>query len=449
MIKRKGKIVSLLFTAIAASAILIGAGSMKVQADDHVLTGTVEKSFTANVGETLVIPLKVSSADDIRGVTGKLAGQYDDTVLKFDKAVYTDGIPSGLESVAGGNFGFITSGSFKSGTVNLEFEVLKCTKDPVTVTIKDLYASVQVPGDDGKTTTVSTGKTTLTTEVTVNHPADKREETILKEATCTEAGEKSVKCTLCGTDLGNEEIPALGHKDGVWKEVKKATCTAKGSKELHCSVCDAVIKTEEIPALGHQYGAWTTTKAATALAAGTKTRTCTRCGNKENQAVAKLAAAGTLSITNFPLKVKQKFTVTVQNMAAGDRVVSWTTSNKKVATVSSTGKVTGKKKGKATITAVLASGKKLTTTVKVQKGTVKTKSIVVNGKTLTLTAKQKYQIVAVRNPLTSQQKLTYSSSSKKIAKVDKKGRITAVKKGKATITVKSGSKKVKIKVTVK
>ena len=63
--------------------------------------------------------------------------------------------------------------------------------------------------------------------------------------------------------------------------------------------------------------------------------------------------------------------------------------------------------------------------------------------------KQSAQITAARFPVTSSQGLTYSTSNKKIVKVDKKGRITAQKKtGKATVTVKSGSKKVKITVKV-
>jgi uncharacterized protein YjdB len=55
----------------------------------------------------------------------------------------------------------------------------------------------------------------------------------------------------------------------------------------------------------------------------------------------------------------------------------------------------------------------------------------------------------VLKPLTSQQKLTYTSSNKKVVTVSSKGVVKAKKSGKVTITVKSGSKKVKIKVTVK
>lgn len=59
------------------------------------------------------------------------------------------------------------------------------------------------------------------------------------------------------------------------------------------------------------------------------------------------------------------------------------------------------------------------------------------------TAKLKYQIYPVKK------KVTFKSSNKKVATVSKKGVITGKKAGKATITISSGSKKVKVKVTVK
>ena len=128
MQKRKGKIVSLLLTAVIA-VVLSGTGHIKkVQAAKDTaaaLTATVEKNFTVSAGDTMVIPVKVSCAEDMRGLKGDLKGQYDETVLSFEKAEYTGGIPSGMESVSGGNFGFATGSRFKSGTVQLTFKVLK------------------------------------------------------------------------------------------------------------------------------------------------------------------------------------------------------------------------------------------------------------------------------------------------------------------------------------
>lgn len=55
----------------------------------------------------------------------------------------------------------------------------------------------------------------------------------------------------------------------------------------------------------------------------------------------------------------------------------------------------------------------------------------------------------VVKPFTSKQKVTYTSSNKKVATVSSKGVVTGKKKGTAKITVKSGSKSVKVTVKVK
>ncbi|WP_417183579.1 Ig-like domain-containing protein [Blautia sp.] len=47
------------------------------------------------------------------------------------------------------------------------------------------------------------------------------------------------------------------------------------------------------------------------------------------------------------------------------------------------------------------------------------------------------------------EKITFTSSNKKVATVTSKGKVTAKKKGTAVITVKSGKIKVKCKITVR
>ena len=69
-------------------------------------------------------------------------------------------------------------------------------------------------------------------------------------------------------------------------------------------------------------------------------------------------------------------------------------------------------------------------------GLKKNKVTIKNGKTLKLKVK------------TNAPKVTFKSSDKKVAVVNKKGIITAIKKGKATISLTAGDKTVKIAVTV-
>ena len=61
-----------------------------------------------------------------------------------------------------------------------------------------------------------------------------------------------------------------------------------------------------------------------------------------------------------------------------------------------------------------------------------------------------FQIKVKLPKKTASNKITYTSSKKKIASVSSKGKIKALKKGKAVITVKTfNGKKAKITITVK
>ena len=258
--------------------------------------------------------------------------------------------------------------------------------------------------------------------------------------------------------LKKDVILKVGAAPCEWEVIEQIaeTCTTDGKIVRKCKVHGETSTTLE-SASGHDWSRWKVTKNATVLAEGVQQRSCSVCGKTETAYVAKLPATIALNVKGtIPLKVKQSFTVKV-TMGAGDRVVSWKTSNKKVVSVKN-GRIKGLKAGKsATITVKLASGKKASFKVKVQKPAVATKSIKVTnaatgrnqGKKATLKRGQSLKLKAALTPVTSLQKVTWSSSNKKIVTVSKSGVIKAKKKGKATITVKSGNKKYNIKITVK
>ena len=258
--------------------------------------------------------------------------------------------------------------------------------------------------------------------------------------------------------LKEDVILKVGDAPCEWKVIEQIpeTCTTDGKVVRKCNV-HGETSTELLSAPGHDWSRWKVTKNATVLAEGVQQRSCSVCGETETASVAKLPATIALNVKGtIPLKVKQSFTVKV-TMGAGDRVVSWKTSNKKVVSVKN-GRIKGLKAGKsATITVKLASGKKARFKVKVQKAAVATKSIKVTntatgknqGKKATMKRGQSLKLKAALTPVTSLQKVTWSTSNKKIVTVSKSGVIKAKKKGRATITVKSGNKKYNIRITVK
>ena len=283
------------------------------------------------------------------------------------------------------------------------------------------------------------------------------------EPTCTEDAQYVMECkihnhTYSYSSYYEEKGKAYGHAFSTWKVTKEATCASEGSEERTCARCKEVEK-RTIPATGeHSYDSWKTTRESTVLDMGQQERVCSVCNEKETKSIAKLKATISLNVSGtIPLKTKQTFTPKV-TMGKGDKVVSWKSSNKKVVSVGRNGKIKGLKAGKtATITVQLASGLKKSFKVKVQKKNVATKSLkVVDAATgkkvsskVSLKRKQTLKLAATVSPITSKEKVKYSSSNKKVASVSSKGVIKAKKKGKATITVKSGKKTYKIKVTVK
>lgn len=257
------------------------------------------------------------------------------------------------------------------------------------------------------------------------------------------------------------DVAGSAHVSHNWDEgvvTKEPTCTETGIKTYTCTECNGT-KTEEIPALGHTWSNWTTTSEATVFAKEVQKRTCSVCKTTDTREVGnKLKATMKVSANTVPLKVKQSIrNFKVTGMAKGDSVKSWKSSNTKIVKVS--GKANGtckisaqKRTGTARITITLKSGLKKTIRIKVQKSVVKTTKITGfkgGKKSITLKKGKKFTLVPICKPISSREKVTFTSSNKKVAKVDSKGRIKALKPGKATITVKVGNKKAKFKVTVK
>jgi uncharacterized protein YjdB len=135
-------------------------------------------------------------------------------------------------------------------------------------------------------------------------------------------------------------------------------------------------------------------------------------------------------------------TVTDQNgTVVTDRPVTWTSSNPSIATVSTTGVVTGALVGTTTITAT-AGGKSGTSSVTVTTGplanirvTPSPTSIKI-GDTQQLTAQG---LDAAGNPV-SGLSFTWTSSDPAIASVSGDGRVNAKKEGTVTITASAGGK---------
>ena len=145
-----------------------------------------------------------------------------------------------------------------------------------------------------------------------------------------------------------------------------------------------------------------------------------------------------LNKTSISLKIGGYYTLKVRH--AGNRAVTWSSSNTGIASVHG-GRVTAHKAGTCTITAKLAGGKTLTCKVTVTDPVKlsKTKLTLKEGETFKLTISGQGQNIAA-----------WSSSDVRIATVDNFGMVTAVKAGKCFINVRlSNGTQLQCKLTVK
>ena len=361
--------------------------------------------------------------------------------------------------------------------------------------------------DSGKVTETATCKKEGTKTYTCKNCGETKTESIpktehqwdngkvTKEATCKEDGLKVYTCKNCG-ETKEEILKATGHQHTEVRNEKKATCKEKGySGDIYCADCGELIKkgsatekadhnwqltkeekvtcekdgsktytcadcgetkTEMIQSTGHRFSDWQTVKENDVFSDAVQKRTCSICGKEETRTISgKIKATMSVNATSLKLKRRQstnRFVVT--GLAKRDYISSWTSSNKKIVTVfgRSNGTCTikaGNKTGKAKITITLASGLKKVINVTVQKKAVTCTAIKNVSKKLTLNRKKSYQLKPVISPITCTSKAKYKTSNKKVVKVTSKGKITAVKKGKAKITVMVGKKKFVCTVTIK
>lgn len=278
-----------------------------------------------------------------------------------------------------------------------------------------------------------------------------------KNPTCTTAGYKKGTCTLCN-EMVSIEIPASGHEFEGPVAAKDPTCTEKGNVEYYTckretnsyfiSADDGIKKVSsskvEIAAKGHSYGEPSVTTKATPDKDGIMTSTCNACpvgttGHTKTEVINKVNNI-TLAGTSFAHTGKEiRPTVTVKDskgavIAASNYTVGYSNNiNPGTAT--------------ATIT---FKGDKYAGSVRKSFTIAEAANLTLNKSKVTLYTGKASKTAAIKATVKGASKtVTWKTSNAKVAKVDKNGKITAVKAGKATITATANGISKKVTVTVK
>ena len=105
---------------------------------------------------------------------------------------------------------------------------------------------------------------------------EKAEQLEVVEATCTEGGYTSYRCSRCGEEFADDETDPLGHD--VYREEISPTCTKNGMFYEKCSRCGKTVNAGVLVSLGHLYSnEYTFDAQPTENTPGIKSRHCERC----------------------------------------------------------------------------------------------------------------------------------------------------------------------------
>ncbi|MGN1418969.1 MAG: Ig domain-containing protein, partial [Acutalibacteraceae bacterium] len=96
---------------------------------------------------------------------------------------------------------------------------------------------------------------------------------IIKNATCTEDGERQRICTVCGYT----EVSKIDAEHNYVAQVTAPGCTTEGYTMHTCSVCGYSYIDSKVSALGHSFTNYISDNNATCTKDGTKTAKCDRC----------------------------------------------------------------------------------------------------------------------------------------------------------------------------
>ena len=364
-------------------------------------------------------------------------------------------------------------------------EVLTATITPSTldqsVTWESSNTSVATVSSAGKVKGVRTGTATITCtskatgltatcEVTVGSVKLDQTEIVLEKsktmtltATVYPSSLEDKSVTWESSDTKIATVTSDGKVKGVKTGTATITCTSKATGlSATCEVTVGSVKLDQTEivvektktktlkatvypsTLEDKTVTWTSSNTAVATVSskgkvkgvktGTATITCT--SNATGLSATCEVTVGSVKLNQTEVAVNKGKTVTlkatVYPSTLEDKTVTWTSSNTKVATVSSKGKVKGVRTGTATITCT-SNATGLSTTCEVTVGSVmldQTEVTVNKGKTVTLKA-------TVYPSTLEDKSVIWESSNTKVATVTSAGKVKGIKAGTATITCTS------------
>lgn len=305
---------------------------------------------------------------------------------------------------------------YVSQTYDLKATVTPANSNDYTLKWESSNSSVATVSDKGKITAVAPGRATITVKTSTG-----------QVAYCY----VTVKAKASGIQLNyKEKTIVIGEKFTI----KATILPSSAANDVSVKWSSSKTSVATVSATG----------VVTAIKGGTAIITCKSDDGKFTEfcvvTVVERVTSVTLNKSNVPMGLKKTYTLKakVKTNAATNPSIKWTSSNTKIATVNSQGKISGKKIGTVTITASAqdGSGAKDTCIVRVVKQAT---SISLNKTSITTVEGRTFKLTARINPSNATYKtLNWSSSNEKVAIVDSNGQVTALAEG--TVYIKATAK---------
>lgn len=406
--------------------VVIELSSLKINKED----------FTMTKGTSETLTVTGTPADALEGQTI--------TWKSSNKDVVTVDSEGKVEAVGVGNATITATAAGKSDSVKITVNnpLKKITVDPATLTLKK---------GTSKTLSVKYDPADTTDDKTVTWSSADEEIATVKNGVVTAKATGTTKITATvGTHKAECTVTVNAKLTGIKVTPDKVTVEKGQKANLNVTYLPADTTDEKAVTWKSENESVATVDengVVTAVAGGKTKVIATAKANNKITAVCEVKvpihtesiALNKTEITDLLKGKTEKLEVSfIPSNTEDSREVKWTSSAADIAAVDANGTVKALKEGTATITATTADGKhtaSCTVTVKeihltdVKLDEMKNPSELFKG--------EKHQIKIGLNPIDTTDNViyTFASSDEKVVSVDKNGMVTALKNGKATITI--------------
>ena len=405
-----------------------------------------EKTITINVNVKIgkkTYSVTYLPGNDVVGSVESIS-KLQDTSLNLKAALYTKTgyTQTGWSLSEGGEKTYDLNGEYKENEAIKLYPYWSKSEKPTETasakpsqTEKPTETASAKPGQTEKPTETASAKPSQTEKPTETASAKPSQTAEPNETASAKPGQTEKPTETASAKPGQTEKPTetASAKPGQTEKPTEETASAKpGQTEKPTETAGAKPGQTEKP-----------TETASAKPGQTAEPTETTEPNETTTPTVSPNSMVKLNKTSVVLYLPKYKTFTLIAKVDGKSVkANFKSSNPKIVKVNAAGKLTAVKSGKAVVK-VTVNGKKFICKVTVKKISLKIKPV---KRTLYLKGNKSIRLkTIVTGPY---RKVRYKSSNKNIVKVNGKGKVTAVRKGKAKITVTANGIKKKCRITV-